>query len=478
VSVEVNTERTLANLPYFFDMILTFPWALSPNQHWMLTEFMDGRYDELLMAIGRKGGKSDITAGMALHPIYRLLVMYENPQQFFGLMPDEPIYVIVVSVSRDQALGVMFEKIKALAKGSWFLREYLENVTREELRFTKNLVVRCQASSSRSGRGYATIMNVYDELAWFMDSRAKMSGEEVYSSLQPNLKPFRDEGKSICISSPAGRQGIFWELFKTGKPISVMQKTPEHGQEPWRAVFQFPTWEMNPLITYDDLEKDRIRDPIKFDMEYGALFSDVIDAAVLRKFIDNCARGTQMEANATDKDTPRLITLDPAVTGDAYALAMMHMNDKEVVIVDLIKYWLGNKKRPIRIADVEDEVRNLCKRFNIYNVVLDQQQSASTAQRLQEEGIPTQIVNVGGKTNMVMYNTLIPRINMGTIQYPKHPRLIKELTFLQRKKRGRYFKIEAAYGHNDDGADCLAMGCYILELDANAREMWGGGFVK
>jgi len=473
VSAEINTERTLTDLPYFFDYVLTFPWALSPNQKWILEEFMQGDYDELLLAVGRKGGKSDICAGLALFPIYRLLVMYDNPQQYYGLMPDEPIYVIITSVSRDQALSVMFEKVKALALNSWFLREYVENVTREELRFTKNLIVRCQACSSRSGRGYATITNIYDEIGWFMDSRAKMSGAEVYSSLQPNLKPFGDDAWSLLLSSPAGRQGIFWELFKTGKPLSVMQHTPEHGQEPWRAVFQFPTWEMNPMITYEDLEKDRIRDPIKFDMEYGAEFADVLDAAVLREYIDNCARGEQMEPSATDKDTPRIITLDPAVTGDAYALAMMHMNDQEVVVVDLIKYWLGNKKRPIRIADVEDEVRNLCTRFNIYNVVLDQQQSASTAQRLEEEGIPTRIISVGGKTNMEMYNTLIPRINIGTIQYPNHPRLIKELTFLQRKKRGRYFKIEAAYGHNDDGSDCLAMGCYVLEADANARNMWG-----
>jgi len=181
----------------------------------------------------------------------------------------------------------------------------------------------------------------------------------------------------------------------------------------------------------------------------------------------------QVEPNAIDKDTPRIITLDPAVTGDAYALALMHMGDNDVIKVDLIKYWLGNKKRPIRIADVEDEVRNLCRRFNTYDVVLDQQQSASTAQRLEEEGIPTKIVSIGGKTNMEMYNALLPRINMGTIQYPKHPRLVQELTFLQRKKRGRYFKVEAAYGHNDDGPDCLAMGCYVLEADANSRNMWG-----
>ncbi|MBA7552054.1 hypothetical protein ES705_44607 [subsurface metagenome] len=206
MTVEINTERTLTDLPYFFDMILTFPWELSPNQKWVLDEYMAGDYDELLLAVGRKGGKSDICAGISLHPIYKLLVMYENPQQFFGLMPDEPIYVIITSVSRDQALSVGFEKVKALAMNSWFLREYIENVTREELRFTKNLIIRCQASSSRSGRGYATIMNVYDELAWFMDSRAKMSGAEVYSSLQPNLKPFGKEGKSVCISSPAGRQ--------------------------------------------------------------------------------------------------------------------------------------------------------------------------------------------------------------------------------------------------------------------------------
>lgn len=469
-------DKALTHIPTFFNTILTgFPFEFSPNQKWILEEFSKPEYSELLLACGRKGGKSDMSAGLALWPIYKLLVMYEDPQAYYNLIPDEPIYVIIVSTSRDQALDVMFQKVRGLVNSSWYLSEYLLNETREELLFAKNLVVRCQSCSSRSGRGYSAIAHVYDELGWFLDRNARMSGEEVFHALQPNLEPFSQDALTMEISSPAGRNGIFWELFKTGQPVSVMQHTPEHGQEPWRAVFQFPTWELNPTKTYEGLWAKVSKDPKRrwrFDMEFGAMFADVIDAAVPREFIDNCIKGEQMPRSAMDKSIPRVIALDPAITGNAYALAMMHKNEDDVVIVDLIKYFLGTTKRPIDISSVEDTVRDLCKRFNVVDVVMDQYQSASTAQRLKDEGIPTQIINLTGKSNMEIYNALLPRIQMGTIQYPEHSRLIRELTFLQRKKRGRGFKIEAANDYTDDGPDVLAMGTYILDTAFSSRFMW------
>jgi len=479
-------ELTPFNFNLFCETILNFPYRFSPNQTLIGETFFNpnNRYDELWEVCGRKSAKTDRAAAITLFQVYRLLNLPESPQKFFGMPAGKPIFAINIGTSKDEALGVAFNTIKGLAEHSWYLSKYIKNTTKEEIEFPYKIIVHCQTSSSRAVRGFGNIVNLYDELAHFIDTRGNLSGSEVYEANHPNLDPCRvpEDSKyfpmaiSVAISSPGGMQGIFWENFKTGKPVRVIQKTHEHGQHSWRATFQFATWEMNSKLPFESsiMQKELKRNEEKFWMERGAKFCRVIQPALPREAIYLCAGGysyqegnKQIGETSEDKKTQRIIALDPALTGDSYGLAMGHITD-EKIIIDLVKYWEAKSRDyPVKIEIVENNVRNLCKRFNIKLILLDQYQSASTIQRLRKEGLPVYKVPPKGvgasKFNQIAYDYFTDRIKNLTIEYPYYSRLLDELSFLQRKELSNSVRYEAAVGYHDDLSDCIARICYFLE---------------
>jgi len=467
----------------------------SPQQEYILDTFYDpkNKFKELLLSCGRKGGKTTISSMLLLYEVYKILVLHNDPQEDYGLMPKERIYFMLIGPSKEQSQNVSFDYVKTLAKTSPYLRNFISNETNEELVFEKNLVVRVQTSSSRGGRGFSTMLEIFDEIAHFIDNRGNLSGTELYYALIPNLKPLAPDSRSMLISSPAGKQGIFWEQFRSGRPLYVTQETPEHNDQPWRAVFQYPTWSLNPKLQFNclgcpkykttacsstctsyELSLDYRSNPEKFEMEYGAQFCDTIDAALSADKVRACATGRFIDMKSTDKTTPRVISLDPAMSGNSYALTMGHL-DNDMIIVDLVKNWQGTRDLPVKISMVEEYVEDLYKRFNVTHIIIDQFQSASTVQRLQERGVPVYMVHVTQQYNKTAYEYFINRINMEKITYPEYRELLNELVFLQCKRSGKSTRYEAALGHSDDLADAMARMVYVLETEGNKRFHVGWG---
>lgn len=467
-------ELTQHNAILFIDLILEFPYHLSPIQEYILDTFYnpENKYRELVLICGRKAGKTDICSALVLFQVYRALQI-PNLHKRFNLVHNKPIYAILAGPSKDEVLGVAYGTIRSLVEASPYLRNLAVNFRdgAGEIKLPKNIVIHCQTSSARSTRGFANIVNLYDEQAHFFDTKGNLSADEIYEANNPNLDPLYPISKSLILTSPAGKQGKTWELFKTGMPLRVMDKTPEHGQHAWRAVFQYATWEMNPApwaqLDSELMQSELKRNPDKFWMERGARFCDTVDAALPAEKVLACAKRIQISLAPThfDKVTARVVTLDPALTGDSYGLAMGH-KEGDVVIVDLVKYWEApDRSHPISPTEVEAFIRFLHVHFRLTHVVADQFESYSTCERLRREGIPMHRIHATSQYNQPAYESLTRRIITETIEYPKHTRTLNELTFLQRKVTSNRTRYEAAVGYSDDIADCLARLVYTLETE-------------
>lgn len=479
-------DLTLYNCTLFAQLILDIPYEFSENQVLILEAWGSEDYRELLLCCGRKSAKTDIIAIITLWEVYKLLHKKPTPQKYYHT--NKKIFAQVVATNREQALDVTFATIDMLIDNSEWFKQYVVKKTREYIQLIHQVYIKTQSSSSTAGRGYASIFIGYDELAHFLDSRGNRSGDEVYYSLQPNLDVLVDPktrnpvGRSVAISTPSGRHGIFWELFRKGKAIKVIENTSEHGNEPWRAVAQIETWNMNPNLPYDHpkMIEERNHNPDKFRQERGAEFVDVVDAALPRDLVYLCAGETrrkgyrQIGNHVIDKEVRRVLTLDPATSGDAYGLAMGHKDKKGIIIVDLVKQWKARSRdEPIDILEVEDYIRKLHKRFKLTHIAVDQYESASTIRRLKREGLKIFKVPPKGigasQFNKTAYEALTRRINTTTIKFPYYPPLLDELTFLQRKVSGKNIRWEAAQGFSDDLADCMARLVIILETQAPRR---------
>lgn len=465
----------------FFDSgLVEYPFKLSENQRFILSTFYDKKNDfnELCIVGGRKGLKTGMVAGITLYEVAKLMNMQPCAQTNYGMFPQQPISITIVATDQKQAQDVTLGWIKSMVHDSWYFENYLVNETRDEIKFSKYITIKAKTCSAKSTRGYPSWMNIYDEIGWFFNTKSgNASGNEVYVANQPNLQVFHGDGKSVLLSSPAGKEGVLWDSFRYGKPIRVIQHRPEHGSHNWRACFQFATWELNPMLPFDgkEMQKEKILNPSKFEMEYGAIFADVVNPALSGKKIDACAVDRTFDLNLVDKTTQYVIALDPATNKCAYGLAMGHIDEQGKVIIDFVKEWEAlDKDHPISIKEVEDATRYLCEHFKVIKIGIDQFQSASTLEILQGEGYPIELTRFDSNYNVQIYDNLIRCINSGSIEFPDDERLLNQLKFLQEKHIGRLTKYEAASGHNDDLCDVVANCAYILK-QKSPRFMWMRG---
>jgi hypothetical protein len=89
-----------------------------------------------------------------------------------------------------------------------------------------------------------------------------------------------------------------------------------------------------------------------------------------------------------DNQTPLVLALDAAVSGDCFGLVGVsrHWERHEDVAVRYVRKWEPHGKK-LDYGPIEDEVRQLCETFNVVCVTYDPYQLHSTATRLEQEGV-------------------------------------------------------------------------------------------
>jgi phage terminase large subunit-like protein len=140
-----------------------------------------------------------------------------------------------------------------------------------------------------------------------------------------------------------------------------------------------------------------------------------------------------------------------------------HGEIKTKVIVDMIKFWKPSKEGPVNITIVENEIRNLCKKFRVAQVTFDSFQSAQTIQRLSLSGIKAKETPFTATHITAVYGELRNLLINKDVVLPPNQLLIGEMKNLRYKfiARGfkRMFDPKSEYP-SDDCCDALAGACY------------------
>jgi len=428
------------------------PWKI------VLREFFDPKADyyELMMIIGRKGGKSVRAAKIALFFVYRLIAD-EEFKKLFRLVPDQPVYILVVSVTKDQAENIIMEYVKSFAKRSWYLKHFISSrrPKKDTLVFDGNIIVKAQGSSSRAMRGYPCIVVIFDEIGHFVDTKGNASSTAVYNAMVPNIAIFGNEGRVIALTTPGAKTGITYDIY--------VQK--KQGGLPGTLVVKKPTWEMNPMISKRFLAREKDKNPYTFDCEYGAEFYETIDAFLDPRKIDACVTGQMNELTWKPGPWDYYITLDPGLKHDTYSFAMAHMEGNKPVLDFVTKFEkIGGE--PVQISDVENFVREVCGVYPVFKIGIDQHQSASTVQNLLKDGLPIEETFFSAQYIMAIYDRLRRFIHgkVKVVLTPYAP-MIQELKMLQIRYSGHRYVVGAPRGHTDDSADCVANILYMMTKD-------------
>jgi hypothetical protein len=452
---------------------------------------------EMILSIGRRSGKTAISACIAAYETYRL-ISKGNPQGYYGLPSGNNIQIISVATDKDQA-GLLYQEVSGHYRNCAFFSPYTANNTMSYARFQTpsdiekygsydndptakaTLKITFRSCVAKGLRGAGNLVVILDEMAHFTD-KGQSGAEEVYNAVTPSTSAFSPkdpddaripigpvEGRIISISSPLGRQGQFYKLFQiamSGGPASKNM-----------LAIQAPTWEVNPTVPASEFEKHYQKDPIVFFTEYGGEFTDRTRGWIERKEdLMACVDPDRRPRTGAKARSPHFLGLDLGLAGDGTAVAIGHIEaDKErgsVVVLDYIEQiraGVGKYKDQDRLEfeDVADWIADLGKKFFITEGVFDQWAGIPLEQALAKRGLrqmesrhmTKNLVSEIFKTfkdmmwdkRLVLYDHPIP-------DGQEHCPYLTELLELQAKQHSKYLTtVEApnVRGKHDDMSDAL-----------------------
>lgn len=250
----------------------------------------DGRIrNELILVLGRRSGKSALSAIFAAYELYKLLTR-GDPQSYYGLPSGNEIMAFCIANDKDQA-SVVYNDMSGHVERTDLFKKSKANFTQTYMRFrTENdrkvygskgkasIKVTFKSSIAKGLRGRGTILLILDELAHFVED-GRSSAQSVYKAVIPSTAAFSPKDpadkhipigptdwKMISISSPSSKEGFFYKLYQTSLEDSKASRN--------MLMIQAPTWEVNPTISSDYYSAEYHKDPREFTVEHGAQFSD------------------------------------------------------------------------------------------------------------------------------------------------------------------------------------------------------------
>lgn len=466
----------------------------------------------------KNSGKDFLCAIIALYEAMRLLeAPGGNPYKIYNLGSATPFTILTIANSSSQA-QILFREIKDKVLRSDYFKDKIlpEGLSSDSIHFLtpedkrrneelkKNgfaptlgsIVVKSGHSNSDSLVGISCYVLLLDEIGLYKNTAGSSSGDAIYNSLGPAVKTYVREipivdksgdpvidtetgkqktnkiydGKIICLSTPRGKEGIFFNLYDN------------HLEAENRLVCRAATWQVNPMQTKEGLIAAFPEMPEeKFRMEFGAEFSGTAGENFFpEEALEKCFRDKNLRIK--EYGVPGLYYfahLDPATSSHNYALILAHREsyfDKEtskkdwVIIVDHIKYWSPTPGKPISVEEVDDYVSGLNMKFCLGLVTYDHFNSQTSITKLRKKGIPTKMTAFTKAYKNIIYDNLYQLVIQGKILIPNHLLLKNEMKNLQRKWTNSGYKVYAKKDGDvttDDLVDALAGACYnCIEKDS------------
>ena len=161
----------------------------------------EAAHDELWLAIGRRGGK---TQNAALLAVYEACFNDHSDR----LSPGEVATVLCLAADRKQARSV-FRYITGLMNGNPMLSRLIVKESAETLELSNRAVIEVGTASFRATRGYTFAAVIADEVAFWRSEDSANPDFEILNAVRPGLATL--DGPLIALSSPYSRRGALWD---------------------------------------------------------------------------------------------------------------------------------------------------------------------------------------------------------------------------------------------------------------------------
>lgn len=361
----------------------------------------DKGFDEVYAIVGRRGGKSFISALIAVY-----LSLFWDWKKY--LRKGEIAYFFIISTDRDQAKNTL-----SYVKG--ILDDFPGAVKKSktlEVELTNGICISVKPASFRSGRGFTCIGIILDELAFFRSEESANPAEEILTALLPTLCP---GGKVIGISTPYGKFGYLYQVYKDyfGKEDDEI------------LVWKAPTKIMNPTYRDSIIKRMLKRDKAKMRSEYGAEFREDIESFLTEMMIEKIR--TNVDWHPFQPGIRYQAFVDPSGgSNDSMTLAIGHLTHEEMIIIDDVE----EVKPPFDPDATVKIFADLLKEYGINQVVGDKYAGEWPSSIFKKNGI-NYIKSDLTKSELYLY--FQPIVAMEKIKIPNNERLKNQFLLLERR---------------------------------------------
>jgi len=476
---DVTNEHTL----YLFTEKEFLKWLFEEGR--CNVEEVTGKiFQELVLAIGRRGTKSTLSSCISNYELYKL-VKRGDPSKFYSFPPNTIISILNVAPTDDQS-GIVFEMTKAMAMRCPYMRDrslhdtmtYFDLQTDADMKLhgrpKASLVSIAGGCSSAALRGRNAIIVVMDEMAHFIDNNGRFSGSEVYKALTPSISSFGRDGKIISISSPYAKFGSFYDRF-----------VQSFDEPEITLMFKMYSAMVNPNIPCEILKAARRRDRVGFNCEYGGEFSDSVVAWVDDEDeFKRCLIPTTPSGRGL-RDINYFMGIDIGFKNDGNSIAIVHKDKKTgKIILDYADCWFSSssdvwesdnsiykdcnkyaENELLKMADLVKDVQELLRWFPIKAGVFDQSNGYALAELFRAKNIkPIQMEHFTDKKNSEIYQLTKRLYAEGLIELWNHPVLVPEMLSLEaERKSGKKILVRAPNrrGAHDDISDAFVRAVWM-----------------
>jgi hypothetical protein len=418
----------LVVLKAIFGLTMTAEELVIFNCHTGRTSSPKGGSKENFLIVGRRGGKSFISALIGV-----FIACFFSFVQY--LTTGERGVVLILAVDKAQA-KVVFNYCKGIIEAIPALRRMVTAWRADEVELSNDITIAVKTSDYRSVRGVTIVCCICDEVA-FWDSQGVNPDTAVFSALRPAMATI-PIAKLICISTGYAQVGVLYEMHKK-----------YHGRDDDDVlVWQADTASMNPTISHKFIDKELEKDPEAGRAEWLGLFREDVSAAFPLEAIEKCIIPGRLELPPSPHVHQYFSFVDPSGgRHDAFTLAIAHRHPQiDSVVIDAIRAV----RPPFDPAEVVTEYSSLLKLYGLNSTVGDNYGGEWPKAEFLKQGI---LYELAENTKSELYLAMVPTVCSRKVELLDNEKLKTELRRLERRT-GRNGK--ESIDHPPRGSDDIA----------------------
>jgi hypothetical protein len=215
-------------------------------------------FREVLLAIGRRGGKGYISALAYAYVLWNYMAK-GDPQDHYGIADGKQLVCLIFGGKKEQATKNLWGDLNNVITNAPCFTKYLSRAQTEGLTvYAPHDLIRLhqqavrginstidmasfailpKESTTLAGRGPASFALGFDEMAHVVKAVAKNDAGEVYEAATPSLDQFGEDGFMVAPSSTWAKTGKFYELA-----MQALEREDDEPVYPEKVLIQLPSW--------------------------------------------------------------------------------------------------------------------------------------------------------------------------------------------------------------------------------------------